>query len=219
MVILNIQEIEQKVKESKQQMGGKIFAFPINEEDPFSQYAVAIWIEGDAFKVFPEPLTISEAAAAVNETLKGFKSEGWDADYERNVRFFSHEAQINAADITMRRIKKMNEKNKQKRTNFDKDFKPNGDGYNISARGLIKFCYLSMIDDKTPKSIQFMKKYYELLSTRKYGKTAAAINQEVRKMGKDDAVEWIERTYARFIRDDMEVMGIMDNLKNEKSPR
>ena len=58
-----------------------------------------------------------------------------------------------------------------------------------------------------------MDKYYQLLATRKYGKTAAAIKQEVRKMSKDQVVGWLEQTYEKYVHDGMEIMSFLDILK------
>ncbi|MNW62098.1 hypothetical protein D3C74_402070 [compost metagenome] len=82
------------------------------------------------------------------------------------------------------------------------------------ARGLLKWTYIEMVDEKNPKAVQFMNEYYKLLAMRKYGKTAAAIRQEVRRMTKDEAIGWIERTYKRFIPDDREVFNIVSLLAN-----
>lgn len=100
----NLKAIEKKAEALRHQLGGKIFAFPINEFDPFSKYAVTMF-SGKKFHTFPEPLDISAAAAGVATTLESFKKNGWDADYSRNVRFISYEAQMNAPHVTMRRLK------------------------------------------------------------------------------------------------------------------
>jgi hypothetical protein len=204
--------IEQNAEELKKQLGGRIFAFPVNEQDPFSKYAVTMYTE-EKWITYPNSLDISEAAAGINLLLETLEKEGHDADYGRNVRFVSYQAQVDAPNVTMRRLKK------EVRTGLAKDIdfipKENGaEGYHISARGLIKFSYYSMIDDKLPKAIQFMDSYYNLLATRKYGKTAAAIKQEIRRMNKNEATKWIEQTYARYITDDMEVMDLMNGLNN-----
>lgn len=207
---MNTMEIEKKAIELKGRVGGKIFAFPVNEQDPFSKYAVTMFT-GEDFKTFPDALDISEAASGIQQILHSLKEEGLDSDYERLVRFVSYEAQINAPSVTMRRLKKENTPKKFLQEGID--ITPTDDGYNFSARGLIKFSYLQMIDDDLPKAGEFMNEYYKLLAVRKYGKTAAAIKQEVRRMDKATAIGWIERTYSRFITDDMEVMNIMQLLR------
>lgn len=55
---------------------------------------------------------------------------------------------------------------------------PTEDSFNVTARGLIKFSYFLMIDDKLPNAIIFMDRYYQLLAMKRYGKTAAAIKRE-----------------------------------------
>lgn len=80
----------------------------------------------------------------------------------------------------------------------------------ISARGLLKFSYIEMVDEKNPKASRFMNEYYKLLATRKYGKTAVAIKQEVRKMSKDQAFRWLEQTFEKYVHDDMEIMNFLN---------
>lgn len=212
LTILNNTEIELKAAEIRDRLGGKIFAFPVNEQDPFSKYVLAVFT-GAEYNAYPETFDISEVASCIQEILTAIAAEGLDADFERNVRLVSYEAQMNAPSVTMRRLR---DGNRAKPSGFLKqgdDINPTDDGYNFTARGLIKFSYLQMIDDDLPKAAQFMNKYYELLAMKRYGKTAAAIKQEVRKMDKHAAVKWIERTYAKYISDAMEVMNIMTTLK------
>lgn len=210
---MDIQAVEQRATELMDRVGGRIFAFPLDEQDPYSKYAVTMH-DGVGFKTFPEPLVIEEAASGVAEILKGLASIGADADYERNVRFVSYEPQMNAPSVTMRRLKK---ELPQPGLVSGVDIIPKEDakdGYYFSGRGLVKFTYFSMVDDKLPKAVQFMDSYYKLLSMKRYGKTAAAIKQEVRRMNKDEATRWIERTYARYIKNDMEVLNLMNTLSS-----
>ena len=81
---------------------------------------------------------------------------------------------------------------------------------------LLILSYLLMIDKKNLKASRCMDEYYKLLATRKYGKTAAAIKQEVRKMGKGKAIKWLEQTYKKYVYDDMEIIGILDSLGGMK---
>lgn len=74
-----------------------------------------------------------------------------------------------------------------------------------------------MVNDNNPKSILFMNEYYKLLAMRKYGKTAAAIKQEVHEMGKDQAFRWLEQTYKKFIYNDMEIINILNNLVGKET--
>ncbi|MEL7658017.1 MAG: hypothetical protein AAGU75_19150, partial [Bacillota bacterium] len=82
----------------------------------------------------------------------------------------------------------------------------------VSARGIIKWSYLEMVREKNPKAIDFMRKYYQILASRKYGKTASAIRQEVHRMGKEQAIRWIEETYKRYIHDDREIVNLVTEV-------
>lgn len=208
--------IEERAREIQNEHGGKIFSFPVNEDDPYSKYAIVI-DTGEKFMVYPNSVTIEEAASCIKSLLESLKNEGLDHDYDRNVRLVSYDAQFNGPNVTMRKLKK-------DENNFVRSGQPlfvNGEdvygkedgeeGYYINARGLIKFSYLEMIDNN-PKGKFFMRKYYELLASKRYGKTAAAINQEVRRMDKEAGVKWIEKTYKNYIKDDMDVLNIMKSM-------
>lgn len=212
MIDMNVTEIEQKADAIKKQHGGKIFAFPIDEQDPFSKYAVTMFT-GWEYKTFPNLLGMEEAAAGVAQILESLRENGLDADFERNVRMVSYDAQFNAPSVTMHRLKKEAGIKPSGDLKEGTDITPTAEGYNFSGRGLVKFSYLQMIDDDLPKAAQFMNKYYELLAMKRYGKTAAAIKQEVRRMNKDAAIKWIEQTYARYINDPMQVSDILNGLR------
>lgn len=210
---MNNNQIKNRAREIHKQLGGKVFCFPIHEDDPHSKYAVVVHLGEDNFNAYPKPLTIEEAASGILEVLEGFKSAGLDYDYERNVRFVSYQAQIDAPSVTMRRLKKGNVSRPYLEQGVDVMPKEDEPGeYLFSARGLLKWTYLEMVDEKNQKAIQFMGEYYKLLAMRKYGKTAAAIKQEVRRMTKDQAIAWIEKTHKRFIHDDSEIINIMGLL-------
>lgn len=208
---MNLIEIEKRAENIRQQLGGKIFAFPIKEDDPYSKYAVAMYT-GKKFITYPNLMTIEEAAAGIRLTLKAFEQEGWDADYDQNVRFVSYDAQVNAPSVTMRRLKKENISKLIYQEGVDFHKKDGEEDFLISARGLLKWTYIEMVDEGNPKAVQFMNEYYKLLSMRRYGKTAAAIRQEVRRLTKDEAIKWIERTYKHYVRDDLEVINIMNGF-------
>jgi hypothetical protein len=208
---MNNIEIEQKAENMRKQLGGTVFAFPIYEEDPFSGYAVVMWA-GEKWHVYPRTENIHDAALGVKTIMEMMEQNGFPMNYQQDVRFVSYDAQINAPSLPMRRIKK--EFSSQRGALQEGvDVTPTNDGYNISARGLVKFSYLEMVDEKNPKAALFMDEYYKLLAMRKYGKTAGAIKQEVRGMSKDEAIKWIERTYSRYIPDDSEIINIMNMLK------
>ena len=199
-----------KAEQFKEQLGGTIFAFPNEETKPFSSYAVVMYAGGKYF-TYPDAANISEASAGVIAILKELEKRGLDADYERNVRIISYQAQMEAPSTIMHQLKK---------ENITKPLLTEGEDFtegseSISARGLLKMSYILMIDKKNLKASRCMDKYYKLLATRKYGKTAAAIKQEVRKMGKGKAIEWLEQTYKKYVYDDMEIIGILDSIGGE----
>jgi hypothetical protein len=99
--------VEQKAKLLKEQLGGTIFAFPIEEENPFSRYAVVMYA-GNKYFVYPEASDISTAAVGVATILEQLKKNGHDSNYARNVRFVSFQTQMDAPSVTMRRLKKNN---------------------------------------------------------------------------------------------------------------
>lgn len=58
----------------KKQLGGRIFVFPVNEQDPHSLYALCIKTDNGWF-VFDEELSVEEAAQNVLATLEEFKKK------------------------------------------------------------------------------------------------------------------------------------------------
>ena len=95
----------EKAKHLRDQLGGTIFAFPINESNPFSAYSVVVYAGGRYF-AYPDASDISEAALGVVTILQEMKKNGYDVDYERNVRMVSYQAQMDAPSTVMRRLKK-----------------------------------------------------------------------------------------------------------------
>jgi hypothetical protein len=207
---MNIKEIKKKAAELKKQLGGTIFAFPIEEENPLSKYAFTVHTRV-GFHTFSDPMTIEEAANNIKFTLEQFKKMGVNADYEKNVRFISFQPQFDAPNVTMRRLKKAQAQKPVYQNG--KDVVQKGEEYAFTARGVIKMSYLSMVEDKLPKAKQFMLEYYKILAMRKYGKSSGLIKQEVRRMDKDTAIDWIEKTYEQYIHDDMDIFNIMNLIK------
>lgn len=213
--------VEQKALEIQQRLGGKILVFSVNEKDPFSLYAIAIDVGEGKLKTYEDKLTISDAASCLKILIESMKAEGLDVEYERDVRFVSYEAQMNAPDVTMRRMRKslgaVHPTLPTMEIGTDVSTNPDDpEGVMLSARGLLKFFLLEMLD-KNPKGALFMSEYFKLLAARRYGKTTAAIKQEVRRMSKQEAVQWAERTYARYITDDREIMDIFQMLKEARA--
>lgn len=99
--------IEQKAEKIRQELGGTVFAFPIEEDNPFSFYAVVMYAANKYF-VYPEASDISTAAAGVATILEQLKKNGHDSNFARNVRFVSFQAQMDAPSVIMRKLKKGN---------------------------------------------------------------------------------------------------------------
>jgi hypothetical protein len=208
---VNEDRIIDTAKQMRESLGGTIFSFPTEPDNPFSPYAIVVYA-GERYFVYPEATDISTAAVGVLTILDEFKKNGIDADYDRNVRLVSCQPQVDAPSTVMKRLKKENHFT----PHFleGKDYMKGTDGEEelISARGLLKLSYIQAVEEKNPKAIQFMSEYYKLLATRRYGKTAAAIKQEVNKMGKGQAFRWLEQTFEKYIKDDMEVMDLLNRL-------
>ena len=203
-----------KAKQIKEQLGGMIFAFPVEEDNPFSAYAVVMCVGGQYF-VYPKAADISEASVGVLTVLDELKKRHMATDYSKDVRFISCQAQMDAPSVTMRRLKKANISNPVMEK--EKDF-ADGEGKDnllLSMRGVIKISYLSVINDDNEPAKRFMQEYYKLLAMHRYGKTAAAIKQEVRRMTKDQAIRWIEQTYERYIQDSQEIVDIFSKVARE----
>ncbi|THF83719.1 hypothetical protein [Cohnella fermenti] len=208
---MNFPVIEARADAIRKQLGGTIIAFPVEEENPFSKYAVTVFT-GTGYRIYPESLTVQEASKCIYQTLKGFEESGMDDDYERNVRFAFYEAQMNAPDVTMRRMKKLYADRSLPLNGADAAPNPdNPESMLLSGRGVLKYAVLQLLENN-PKGIQFMDAYYRLLSSKRYGKTASAIRQEVRRMGKQEALRWAGWTFKQFVTD-QEIMDIMNGLR------
>jgi len=203
------QSIE-KAKQLRERVGGTIFAFPNQEDNPLSSYAIVMYAGGRYFP-YPNATDISMASAGVLILLEELKKVGQDADYERNVRIVSYQAQMDAPSTVMRQLRKSHSKPFFSGDDYKEASEEAED--TISARGVLKLSYIQMTEEKNPKAILFMDEYYKLLATRKYGKTAAAIKQEVRKMTKDQALRWLEKTFEKHVHEDMEIFSIISSLK------
>ncbi|MFI8709841.1 hypothetical protein ACIGHG_22945 [Bacillus sp. NPDC077411] len=201
--------IQEQARLYQKQLGGEIFAFPVEEENPHSLYAVVVYA-GDKFHVFSEAVTIEEAGVGIHTILDSFEKEGIKKDYKTAVRFMTGEPQLNAPNVTMRRLKK---KQTVVSSDNNSDFINQNGEYLLSARGVLIFSYLSMVDEQLPKAIQFMNKYYRTLAARGYGKSAAGIKKEVNRMDKDQAVNWLKQTFDKYLGNGDEVIRIMHSLK------
>ena len=61
-----------RAKQIKEQSGGTIFAFPAEEDNPFSSYAIVVFAEGQYFD-YPAATDISEAALGVLTIMEEFE--------------------------------------------------------------------------------------------------------------------------------------------------
>jgi len=98
------QQAIETAKAIREQLGGTIFAFPIEPDNPFSTYAVVVYAEGKYF-VYPEATDITEAAAGIMTVLEEFKKIGLAKDYNTDVRMITYKTQLDAPSVIMRRLK------------------------------------------------------------------------------------------------------------------
>ncbi|ASS64710.1 hypothetical protein [Paenibacillus sp. RUD330] len=207
---MNKAEIEKRAVSYREQLGGKVIMFPVDELNPISLYAVCIH-DGKKFFVYDKAVPVEEAASYIKVFMEALEAEGLDSDYSRDVRFISSEAQMKG-HLTLRRLKKEDDRKQQAVQRFDEDFQDDGKGGKlISARGLISLSYRLMVEEKNPVATEFMNNFFRLLQTRRYGKTAAAIKQELRRMSLIERDEWINRIYSssRYIQCAEEVFALV----------
>lgn len=101
---MNKKRMQQKAEQLRRKVGGKIFAFPIEEENPFSEYAVVVFM-ANQYHIYPKAGDISHAALGVLTILEQLVEAGMKANYSDDVRLVSYEAQMNAPDVRMRRLR------------------------------------------------------------------------------------------------------------------
>lgn len=208
---MNMQLLEKTATEMKANLGGRIFAFPVEADNPYSTYAVAVF-DGTTCRVYTRSFSVEEAAGAALAALECFKSSGIPASYEEDVRFVSYDAQVNGPSIGMRRLKKANQAKPFLEAGVGLFGLHKSDGSKeetISPLGVLKLSYLQMVEASNPKCKEVMEGYYRLLASKRYGKTVAAIRQEVRRMTKDQARGWLEETYAKYVQDSFEVFNLI----------
>lgn len=103
---------KKKTKELLNKIGGKIFVFPIKEEDPFSKFVISVSV-GDEIIVFSELVDIVDAATGVLVMRELLEKNNIYTNYERDVRFVVHEPQKNASSITMKKLRDINAFNRR----------------------------------------------------------------------------------------------------------
>ncbi|HHY67906.1 MAG TPA: hypothetical protein GX517_12070, partial [Alicyclobacillus sp.] len=169
---MNTRQIEKRAEFLRQQLGGLIFAFPINEEDPYSKFAVVVYT-GDGFRAFPEPLDVSEAAAGIASIVEGLEENGHRVDFDREVRFLVGATQLNGPNVLMRRLRE-NSRHYDYRRIDDM-----GGETAFTPRGFLKMGYLLMAEEGNVIGSRVMDEYCRFLAARRYGKPAAEIRKEV----------------------------------------
>ncbi|QEK12753.1 hypothetical protein FQB35_10660 [Crassaminicella thermophila] len=200
---MNELKIKQKAKEIQKNLGGRIFVFPINENDPYSKYAMVIDVGQQNFMPFKEELDISEAASCVFIGLDMLNKSGVKATYDEDVRFISYDAQINAPSVVMKRLKKgLHFKTVDRVKNEE-------DEVYFTPIGVLKYTYLILKDEKNVKADDFITKYCRLLAQRKFGGSVRKIKNKLMKMTKDDAMEFLEETYKKYVTD-QDIINLMN---------
>lgn len=89
-------EVIKKAKEIAKNTGGKIFAFPVENDNPFSQFALVVRISGK-YMVFDDLLDMRGVAQGILETRKMLNKNGIKTNYDKDVRFVLYEPQKNQA--------------------------------------------------------------------------------------------------------------------------
>ena len=199
-----------KAEQIKEESGGTIFAFPTEEENPFSPFAVVMYMNGKYF-TYPDAADISEASATVLVILSKFKECGLVADYKRNVRFRLSQAQMDKVWNQFKKdhITRLALTEGKYFTKGSKDTK-----VFVTDWGLLLLFNTMIVDEKNPEA--FMEEYYKLLAAREYGKTPAEIKQEVLKMGRSEAFDWLNQTYEKYFYDDSEFIEILNKFEINK---
>lgn len=100
-------EIRRKAKDIRKNNGGRIFAFPILEEDPFSKYAIVV-DTGKRLSIFQERLVVEEVAQCILVLIEMLERNGTEISYDQDVKFISYDAQINSPSITMKKLRDAN---------------------------------------------------------------------------------------------------------------
>lgn len=101
---INVNAVKAQAKDLQRRLGGVIFVFPVDEADPYSEYAFVTHM-GGKYLVFPDSADIGAAAQYVNRMLEVLKKHGYSPDYERDVRFVSYQPQFKAPSIMMKKLR------------------------------------------------------------------------------------------------------------------
>ena len=162
-----------------------------------------------------EPLTFDEAFAGAAAAIEQINAEcGYDYEPHKVVRIADDGLRANRhRDFTAARVLRDIEQGKGELTT-----PPAGHGFcrktvdgeeeiMFTGRGVVLTVYLAWRDDSLPKAREAFRRYCEYLAKRKYGGSTTDIFDEVRRMGKDRAVDWIRATYGKYVTDDAALIG------------
>lgn len=100
-------EIEAQAEVLRRKIGGRFFAFPAEPENPYSKYVFTAFI-GGKYKTYPKQMDISETAANIKVLLEALIEEGYEVNFERDVRFSMCDVQLNAPSIQMKKLRDNN---------------------------------------------------------------------------------------------------------------
>lgn len=79
------------------------FAFPVEEENAFSKYAVVV-NTGKTLELFSEELSVEEAAESILEIINMFERNGIKTTYEKDVKFIFYDEQMKSTSRIMKRL-------------------------------------------------------------------------------------------------------------------
>jgi len=71
----------------------------------------------------------------------------------------------------------------------------------LSARGVVLMCLSSWRLDKNENARGCLQRYCEYLAMHGYRGGAQKVLSELDRLGKNDAIAWIKRTFARYVQD------------------
>lgn len=177
-------------------------------------------MHGPMDKVYDrEPLTLYEAGSYAGTLLEKANKE-LHTHYEphRVLRVTNEGLEANAGrDLASAKVLRDIENEQfQYSTPGGQDFKKSViDGeeqYLMSGRGTVMVIYFCWLDDKNQLARAALKRYCEYIAAHGFKGGAMRALSELDELDKDRAVEWIRRTYARYVHDDAALIGyIMPN--------
>lgn len=169
-------------------------------------------VHGPMNKVYDnEPWTMYEAGSAAGTLLEILNGELGTSYQPHQVLRVTHEAmEVNSKARDFAAIRILHDINSGKyelSTPDGCDFKETTvDGEKqilLTGRGVVLFSYSSWLDEKMPKAREAIRHYCEYIAAHGFKGGAAKALAELDSLDKDHAVEWIKKTYARHVHDDV----------------